>query len=111
MLHRLLSFKRLSMLFLAIFAVLVGGAMVFQNYWLEPGERCERDGKWYDIETRICAQPISIAEITGRPIGVSRAEASAQANRELVDIERQLTAERHARDAAVAAERARLAQR
>jgi hypothetical protein len=42
---------------------------------------------------RICAQPISIAEITGRPNGVSRAEASAEKNRELIRIEDQLAAQ------------------
>ncbi len=95
---RFLSMKRLSILFFGIFAVLVTGTLIFQNQWIAPGERCEREGKWYDIETRICATPISIAEITGRPIGVSRAEASAEKNRELVDIERRLAEGREAQN-------------
>lgn len=109
--HRLLTFRRLGLMFLAVFAVAVGGLVIFQNVWLAPGERCEAAGKWYDMETRICAQPISIAEITGRPIAGKRAEASAEKNRELVQIERRLSAEKQARDAAVEAERARLRER
>ena len=109
--HRLLTFRRLGLMFLAVFAVAVGGLVIFQNVWLAPGERCEAAGKWYDMETRICAQPISIAEITGRPIAGQRAEASAEKNRELVQIERRLAAEKQARDAAVEAERARLRER
>ncbi|WP_409019237.1 hypothetical protein [Brevundimonas vesicularis] len=105
---RFLSFPRLSMIFLTLFAVMTAGVYVFQRYWMEPGERCEAEGKWYDRESRICAQPISIAELTGRPIGVSRAEASAEKNRELVAIERQLADQRRARDAATEAERARV---
>ena len=106
---RFLTIRRLSVLFFSIFGLMVAGIFVFQRYWMEPGERCEAQGKWYDIESRICAQPISIAEITGRPIGVSRAEASAEKNKELVEIEDQLNAQKRARDAATEAERARVA--
>jgi len=108
---RFLTIRRLSVLFFGIFGLMVAGVFVFQHYWMAPGERCEAQGKWYDMESRICAQPISIAEITGRPIGVSRAEASAEKNRELVDIEDQLNEQKRARDAVIAAERARLAAR
>ncbi|WP_333610596.1 hypothetical protein [Brevundimonas bullata] len=105
---RFLTLGRLSVLFFSIFGLMIAGVFVFQRYWMEPGERCEAEGNWYDIESRICAQPISIAEITGRPIGVSRAEASAEKNKELVEIENRLTAEKRARDAATAAERVRV---
>ncbi len=106
---RFLTIRRLSVLFFGIFGLMIAGVFVFQHYWMEPGERCEAEGKWYDMESRICAQPISIAEITGRPIGVSRAEASAEKNRELIEIEDQLNAEKRARAAATEAERARVA--
>jgi hypothetical protein len=105
---RFLTIRRLSVLFFGIFGLMLIGVFVFQRYWMEPGERCEAEGKWYDIESRICAQPISIAEITGRPIGVTRAEASAEKNKELVGIEDQLNAQKRARDAATEAERARV---
>ncbi|WEK57476.1 MAG: hypothetical protein P0Y52_13170 [Candidatus Brevundimonas phytovorans] len=106
---RFLTIGRLSALFFSLFAVMIAGVFVFQRYWMEPGERCEAEGKWYDMESRICAQPISIAEITGRPIGVTRAQASAEKNKELIDIEDQLNAEKRARAAATEAERARVA--
>ena len=106
---RFLTIRRLSVLFFGIFGLMIVGVFVFQRYWMEPGERCEAEGKWYDIESRICAQPISIAEITGRPIGVTRAQASAEKNKELVVIEDELNAQKRARDAATEAERARVA--
>lgn len=99
--NRFLSMKRLSILFFGLFGVLVAGTLVFQSVWIEPGERCKRDGKWYDIESRTCAQPIYIPDITGRPAGVTRAAASAAQNRELVELERQAAAQNQALDAAV----------
>ena len=97
--HRLLTMKRLSVLFLATFAVLVGGVFAWQALVVAPGERCEASGRWWDAGSGICAQPISIAEITDRPIGQSRAEASDAKNRELIAIEDRLAAARAARDA------------
>ena len=65
--HRFLTMKRLSALFFLVFAVSIGGMFAYQAVWKAPGERCEAGGRWWDPEHRICAQPISIAEITGRP--------------------------------------------
>jgi hypothetical protein len=89
---RFLTFPRLSMIFLGAFGVVLAGIFVLQSYWVDPGERCEADGNWYDIETRTCATPIYIPDITGRPAGVTRAEASAEKNRDLVRIEDQIAA-------------------
>ena len=108
---RLLTMKRLSVLFLASFAVLVGAVFAYQALVVAPGERCERGGGWWDGESEICARPISIAEITRREPGQSRAEASAAKNRELVDIEHRLAAAQAARDAEVQRQRAALAGR
>lgn len=87
---RYLSLKRLGILFFGLFALSVTATLVFQSYWVDPGERCEAEGGWWDIESRICAQPIYIPDITGRPAGVSRAEASDAGNRELLSLERQV---------------------
>jgi hypothetical protein len=106
--HRLLTMKRLSVLFLCAFGIAVGLTFAWQNLVKAPEERCEAGGKWWDPQDRICAQPISIAEITGRPIGVSRAEASDAKNRELIAIEEQLAARKAARDAETARQRAAL---
>jgi hypothetical protein len=107
--HRLLSMKRLSILFLSIFAVLLAGMFAYERLVVAPGDRCETGGKWWDPETRVCAQPISIAEITGRPNPGERAAASAEKNRELVAIEDSLAARKRARDADADRQRAALA--
>jgi hypothetical protein len=109
--NRFLSMKRLSLMFFGAFAVLVAGTLTFQVYWLNPGERCEKNGKWYDVQSRTCATPVYIPDITGRPAGVSRAEASAAKNAELVDLEQQVTEERAANAAAVQRGRADLKAR
>lgn len=103
--HRFLSMKRLTILFFSVFAVLVTGTVVFQSYWLDPGERCEKDGKWYDVESRTCAVPIYIPDITGRPAGVTRAEASNAKNRELLGLEREVANERQAVNAQIEQQR------
>jgi len=107
--NRFLTLPRLGAIFFAVFALCLVGVFAHQRLVVEPAERCEKGGRWWDAEGRQCAQPISIAEITGRPIGVSRAEASAAKNRELVQLEKRF----QARDRAIAedadAQRARLA--
>jgi hypothetical protein len=103
---RFLTFPRLAMIFFALFGVSIAGVFAVQAYWVAPGERCEAAGKWYDMENRICAQPISIAEITGRPNGVSRAQASDEKNRELIRIEDQLAAQDRARAAEITRQKA-----
>jgi hypothetical protein len=101
--------KRLSILFLSIFAVLLAGMFAYERLVVAPGDRCEAGGKWWDPETKVCAQPISIAEITGRPNPGERAAASAEKNRELVAIEDSLAARQRARDADTERQREALA--
>ncbi len=107
--NRLLTMKRLSILFLSIFAVLMAGMFAYERLVVAPGDRCEAGGRWWDPEGKVCAQPISIAEITGRPNPGERAAASAEKNRELVAIENRLAAEQRARDADADRQRAALA--
>ena len=95
----------LTNLLLVLLFVLVGGVFAWQALVVAPGERCEASGRWWDAGSGICAQPISIAEITDRPIGQSRAEASDAKNRELIAIEDRLAAERAARNADAARQR------
>ena len=103
-----LSFKRLSFIFLAIFAVLMVGVLVFERFWVAPGDRCEAGGGWYDRETRTCAQPIYIPDITGRQPGESREAASRRNATELVQIERRIAARDAARREALEQERQRV---
>lgn len=107
--HRLLTMKRLSVMFLACFAILMGGMFAYEALVVAPGDRCEAGGRWWDPKSGVCAQPISIAEITGRPNPGERAAASAEKNRELVAIEDYLAAQRKARDADAERQRVALA--
>lgn len=96
---RLLTMKRLSIMFVSLFAIAMAGMFAWEALVIAPGDRCEEGGKWWDADSRVCAQPISIAEVTGRPIGQTRAQASDAKNRELVAIEDGLAAQQAARDA------------
>lgn len=110
--HRLLTMKRLSVLFLSLFAVLLGVTFAWQALVKAPGERCVADGGWWDPDERLCARPLSIAEIegiTGRKPGETRAQASDRKNRELLEIEDRLQAQQAARDADTERQRVALA--
>ena len=109
MINRFLTPARLGVLFFAIFAVLAGAAGIYQVYWAQPGDRCEKGGRWWWAEKRQCVTPLVIADITGRKAGQSRAEASDANNRELLAIEDRLAAEKAARAEATEAERQRVA--
>ena len=106
---RLLTMKRLSIMFVSLFAVALAGMFAWEALVVAPGDRCEEGGQWWDPDARVCAQPISIAEITGRPNPGDRAAASAEKNRELVAIEDSLAAQQRARDADAERQRAALA--
>ncbi len=95
---RLLTLPRLSIMFLGLFALSLAVMGAYEFLVREPGKRCEAAGKWYDYEGRECAQPIAIAEITKRPAGVSREDASREKLRELVVIEDGLAAQEKARE-------------
>lgn len=107
--HRLLTMKRLSVLFLATFAVLLGGVFAYQALVVAPADRCEAGGGWWDAEGEVCARPIAIAEAVDQLKGLSRAEASDVRNRELIAIEDRMAAGRAARNAEIERERAALA--
>ena len=104
--NRFLTMRRLTLLFVGIFAVLVAGAFAFQRFYVAPEEACTQSGRWWYEEGRECVQPIYLPDITGRPAGVTRAEASDQQNRELLQIEDRLAAEKAARAAATERDRA-----
>ncbi len=72
---------------------------------------CEQSGRWWYEEGRECVQPIYLPDITGRPAGATRAEASDEQNRELLAIEDRLAAERAARVAATERDRADYAEK
>ncbi len=88
------STKRIALLFAVVFAICVAGVFAFQHFWVEPGDRCEARGGWWDLSGRTCATPIYIPDITGRQPGESREEASRRNAAELVELERRIAAAR-----------------
>lgn len=104
--NRFLTMRRLSIVFFGLFAVLAGGAFAYQRFYVAPADACEQSGRWWYEAGRECVQPIYLPDITGRPAGVTRAEASDEQNRELLAIEARLEAERAARLAATERDRA-----
>ena len=104
--NRFLTMRRLTLLFGGIFVVLVLGAVAFQRFYVAPADACEQSGRWWYEEGRECVQPIYLPNITGRPAGVTRAQASDEQNRELLAIEERLAAEKAARAAATERDRA-----
>ncbi|WP_428151469.1 hypothetical protein [Brevundimonas sp.] len=104
--NRFLTMRRLSILFFGLFAVFVAGAFAFQRFYVAPADRCEQSGRWWYEEGRECVQPIYLPDITKRPAGVTRAQASDEQNRELLAIEDRLAAEKAARTAATERDRA-----
>lgn len=88
------STKRIALLFAVVFAICVAGVFTFQHFWVEPGDRCEARGGWWDLSGRTCAMPIYIPDITGRAPGESREAASRRNAAELVELERRIAAAR-----------------
>ena len=50
-----------------LFAIGCVGVFTYQFMWVAPAERCERAGRWWLDEMRVCGIPIEISKITGRP--------------------------------------------
>lgn len=103
--NRLIS--RLRLIFLIVFLVGATASFAYSYFWLWPQERCERAQSWWDPQTRVCARPILISDITGRPIGQERtpeeiAAARARTTQALRERDAKLAAEVAARTAAVA---------
>lgn len=73
------TIERLKLAFLAVFAVLIVGVVVWQIGWAMPRKACESQHKWWDHGQRVCAQPVLISDITGRTIQDKQAEAAARA--------------------------------
>jgi hypothetical protein len=73
------NIERLKLIFVALFAVIVAGVLVWQVGWIIPQKKCEAARKWWDVDQRVCAQPVLISDITGRTIDDKAAEAEAKA--------------------------------
>ena len=71
------TLERLKLIFLATFAVLTVGMMIWQVGWIWPRQNCEKAHKWWDDSQRTCAQPVLISDLTGRVIADPKARAEA----------------------------------
>jgi hypothetical protein len=60
---------RLKIIFLLIFAISSVGVFAYHYYYVWPRDRCESAGKWWEPGGRVCAQPIMLPKLTGRPFG------------------------------------------
>jgi hypothetical protein len=71
------SIDRLKLIFLGIFAVANVGILVWTVGWAMQQEKCVGAHKWWDGDTRVCAQPILTSDITGRMITDRKARDEA----------------------------------
>jgi len=71
--------NRIKLIFVVVFGVLSVAAVIYHYYWLRPAQKCEvEQRKWWDSQSRVCATPILISDITGRTIADKAAEAEAR---------------------------------
>jgi len=75
------TFGRLRTVFLALFAIGVAAIAVYHFVWEVPEERCVERRGWWDPATRICARPVFLADLTGRPAGDKRTPEEVAAAR------------------------------
>lgn len=65
--------------FLGVFVLGAAAVGFYQVYAVIPAKRCEAGGGWWEPKSRVCASPLYLPNITGRPAGVSAAQAASDA--------------------------------
>jgi hypothetical protein len=71
---------RLKLFFLGVFAIACVAVWVYQLFWAAPAKRCESHGNWWDSASRVCATPIYLPNLTGRPaVKLTPAQLKARA--------------------------------
>ncbi len=63
------TIHRMALFFAGVFVFCCVGVAVYQVIWVFPVKRCLDNGGWWDPETRICATPIFLPDLTHRPLG------------------------------------------
>jgi hypothetical protein len=61
------NYTRLKYAFFGLFLLGSAASAYYQIWIVKPRDDCQRAGGWWDGEERICATPIDISRITGRP--------------------------------------------
>lgn len=70
------SINRLKIIFMGIFFAAVVGIWTYELLWVWPSKDCAKAGGWWDGGQRVCAAPLYIPSLTGRPAGMSRGDWS-----------------------------------
>ncbi|HUO22485.1 MAG TPA: hypothetical protein VMU59_08215 [Caulobacteraceae bacterium] len=71
---------RLKLFFLGVFVIACVAVWAYQLLWVAPAKHCESQGDWWDPSARVCATPIYLPNLTGRPIaGLTPAQLKARA--------------------------------
>ena len=71
---------RLKLFFLGLFAISCVAVWTYELVWVAPRKACEAHGNWWDPRSRVCATPVYLPNLTGRPIGaLSPAQLKARA--------------------------------
>ncbi len=77
---------RLKIFFLGVFAISCAAVWGYQLFWVAPEKRCESRGAWWDPQSRVCATPVYLPNLTGRPAGkLSAAQLKARAQAATTD--------------------------
>jgi type II secretory pathway component PulL len=87
--------RRAMIIFFGAFLAISALTLAYQWLWLNPANRCEETKAWWDPATRVCAQPIYVPDVTGRPAGVSRREWSERQAAEVTNA-REAARQKHA---------------
>ncbi|HTK34644.1 MAG TPA: hypothetical protein VL358_05065 [Caulobacteraceae bacterium] len=72
-------YNRLMLGFVAVFIAAVAVAFGYQFLYVIPAQKCEAVGSWWEPSSRICATPIYLPHITGRPVDRAARAQAAQA--------------------------------
>jgi hypothetical protein len=62
---RLIS--RVQVAYVGLFLIACVGVFAYESLYIWPMQRCEADGGWWSARYRMCATPMAIWRITGRP--------------------------------------------
>ena len=72
-------YSRLMLGFTAVFMAAVAVAFAYQFIYVIPAQKCEAVGSWWEPHSRICATPVYLPHITGRPIDRTARAVAAEA--------------------------------
>ena len=60
---------RIELVFFAVTALAVVAVFAWQAWAVDPVQRCEGSGNWWDAKTRTCGHVVYLPDITHRPRG------------------------------------------